>query len=164
MPCPELAVTAGSSFWWGCSAGCGVPRRAGQGCSCPSRSLGMQVPSYSSCSSSASLPGIKLLSCCMAESPVEPAGREQAGQHLGSTGSIICACSCHQSCVLGRDVCVWGRAGLAISLSGFATLAAGEKTIINCKVAPWRQKHGETINRAFHNAFLWCHSLEFIKT
>lgn len=130
MPCPELAVTAGSIFWWGCS-GRGVPRRAGQGCSCPSRSLGMQVPSCSSCSSSAPLPGTKLLSCCMAGSPVEPAGRVQAGQHQGSAGLIICACSCHQSCVLGGDVCVWGGLARPLACQGLQRWQLGRKLLLS---------------------------------
>lgn len=154
---------------WGCSAGRAVVFPGGQGrdagpcspCCCPSRSLCMQVPSYNSCSSSAPLPGTKLPSCCMAGSPAEPAQRGQAGQRWFMD---IYPCSCHQSCVLGADVCVWGRAGPTISLSGFATLAAGEKTVIKCNVAPWIRKHGETITTAFHNAILLCHSSEFIES
>lgn len=164
MPCPELAVTAGSSFRWGCSAGRTTVFPAGQGRDAPVPAghwhAGITLQQLLS---SALLPGTKLLSCCMAGSPAEPAWRGQAGQHLGSTGLIISACSCHGSCVLGGYVCVWGGLAQPLACQGLQHWQLGRK-LIKCNVAPWRRKHGETINTAFHNAILWCHSSEFIKT
>ena len=97
-------------------------------CFCSEMWLCVKVPSYNSCSLSASLPSSEQGQkhppaasrwALRSHTPERCAdGLYSALRRLGTTGLIIYPCSRHQSFVSCRDVCVSGGSTPTVSLSG----------------------------------------------